>query len=547
MAIDLPPVMPPQLATHIQIEAASQANAEAITAVVAGITVRVVGNQYLSPSQITSILSAAETPSDAITALTRRYYNAGYLLVSVSYFRVDDTVTILVNQSTVKGIRGNSAITAHFKGLIGDPDLSLAEFDRARVLADLHAQRAGLAYSIAYEQHYDNQVILDFREVPVDDYDATDVVLEMNNKGSRFLGRYFGLAGLRQRFNTGTEASLAYKTIFEDLGEAGDGDGYQQLDFSVEHPFTFGLYGVDFTRIEYQRQPQISTSPGGGLGLGLCLPPLISCAPSGGSAVVDLDAEIDVATFSGEQVLYSNPVRRWSVFERIEYVNSEIQADVQSQPLLDESYQTVELGAKYSVRGALATSPSYFKAQLSLRAGFGDGGSLESDRSDGVGIGQRSADFVMLRPKLGYKFALAPHYELAVNLDGQFVDDTQLPQQQQYVLGGMNSLSAYLPGVLIGDNGYFVQAALNAKYRVWGMPLEASLFAEYGATSFNGVSGELGSNQSVADVGVRLSAMLGYGFETELVAAAPLMDDVVDKARVDTLESDFFWRLRWTY
>jgi hemolysin activation/secretion protein len=142
---------------------------------------------------------------------------------------------------------------------------------------------------------------------------------------------------------------------------------------------------------------------------------------------------------------------------------------------------------------------------------------------------------------------LADHYELAMNLDAQFSDGTQLPQQQQYVLGGMNSLSAYLPGVLIGDNGYFVHAALNAKYRAWGMPVEASIFAEYGATNFSDVSGELGMEQSLADAGVRFSASLGYGFETEFVAAVPLMDKVVDKARVDSLESDFFWRLRWTY
>jgi hypothetical protein len=546
MAIDLPPVMPPQLATHTQIEIAAQTNAEAITAVVAGITMRVVGNKYLSPAQIASLLAAAETPSAAITALTRRYYNAGYLLVSVSYFRVDDTVTVLVNQSTVKGMRGNVAITAHFNGLIGDPNLSLAEFDRARVLADLQAQRAGLAYSIAYEQHYDDQVILDFREVPVDDVDATDVVLEMNNKGSRFLGRYFGLVGLRHRFDSGTEAGLVYKNIFENFGEAGDGEGYEQLDISIEHPFTFGLYGADVTRIQYQRQPQVATN--GGDGSDFCAPPvLIACTPAAGGTVVNLDAEIDIVTLSGEQVLYSNPVRRWSVFQRLGYVNSEIQSDLQSASLLDESYQTIELGAKYSVRGALADGPSYFKAQLSVSAGFGDGGSLESDRSDGVGVGQRSAEFFMLRPKLGYKFALSPHYELAVNLDGQLADDTQLPQQQQYVLGGMNSLSAYLPGVLIGDNGYFVQASVSAKHRVLGVSLDASIFAEYGATSFNGVSGELGSVQAVADTGVRLSAVLAYGFVSELVAATPLLDDVVDKAHLDALEADFFWRLRWTF
>jgi hypothetical protein len=163
MAIDLPPVMPPQLASQIQIEAAARVETAAITAVIGGINIRVVGNTQLSTAQIEALLAESESPSDAITSLTRRYYNAGHLLVSVSYYRVENTVTVLVSQAAVKGVRGNPQVTAHFASLVGDRDLSLAEFDRARVLADLQAERAGLAYSIAYEQHYDNQVILDFR------------------------------------------------------------------------------------------------------------------------------------------------------------------------------------------------------------------------------------------------------------------------------------------------------------------------------------------------------------------------------------------------
>ena len=545
MAIDLPPVMPPQLASQIQIQAFASNKSPVISAVIGGINIRVVGNTQLSTAQIEALLAEAESPSAAITTLTRRYYNAGHLLVSVSYFRVDDTVTVMVNQAAVKGVRGNPQVTAHFASLVGDTDLSLAEFDRARVLADLQAERAGLTYSIAYEQHYDNQVILDFREQVLADHDATDFIVEMNNKGSRFLGRYFGLAGLKHQFSTGTELNIGYRTIFEELGEAGDGEDYQQFDIGLEHPFRFGLYGVEASHIQYQRQPQTSVSSAGGA---VCLPPLIACpAPVNSSASLDLDAKIDSFALSGEQVLSSNPIQRWTVFERIEHIQSEINAAAQSSPLLDERYQTFELGGKYSVRGSLAESPSYFKAQLSLKTGFGDGGSFASNTSEEVGIGKREAEFVLLQPKLGYKFALAPGYELALNFNGQFADNTQLPQQQQFVLGGMNSMSAYLPGVLIGDDGYFLHLGANGKHQWWGLTWETSLFAEYAATRFNNANGELAAKQSLADAGFRLLLKPGYGLETELLAAAPLMDDVVDSDRLDTLKADFFWRLRWVF
>ncbi|WP_373082198.1 hypothetical protein [Zhongshania sp.] len=544
MAIDLPPVMPPQLASQMQIEAAARVETAAITAVIGGINIRVIGNTQLSTSQIEVLLAEAESPSAAITALTRRYYNAGHLLVGVNYFRLDDTVTVLVTQAVVKGVRGNPQVTAHFASLVGDTDLSLAEFDRARVLADLQAERAGLAYSIAYEQHYDNQVILDFREQVVADHDATDFILEMNNKGSRFLGRYFGLAGVKHQFGSGTEMNIAYRTIFEELGEAGDGDDYQQFDIGFEHPFRFGLYGIEASHIEYQRRPQVTTSSSSG---GLCLPPLLNCAVVTGTETLDLDAEIDSVALSGEQVLASNPVQRWTVFERLEHISSEIHAAGHSEELLEERYQTLEVGGKYSVRGSLADAPSYLKAQLSLKAGFGDGGSFGRDASEDVSIGKREAEFLLVQPKLGYKFALAPNYELALNFNGQFADNTQLPQQQQFVLGGMNSMSAYLPGVLIGDDGYFFHLSANGKHQWLGFAWESSLFAEYAATRFKNTRGELSTNQSLADAGFRLALKPGYGFETELLAAVPVMDDVVDESRLAALEADFFWRLRWVF
>lgn len=549
MAIDLPPVMPPQLASQQEINAVADSSASVVSATIAGVQLKVLGNTLLSADQVQSVLDRAKAPSEAITALTRRYYSAGHLLVSLRYFRSGNTVTVLVSQSAVKGLRGDPQVTRHFQSLIGDTDLSLAEFDRARVLADLQAKRRGLSYNISYEQHFDDQVILNFQTQDAPAYQPREFTLDASNRGSRFLGRYFGAAGLRQQFSSGTEAALVYQTAFPDLGEAGDGDQYHQLELRLDHPFTFGLYGIDVSHIRYEREPEITMAEGGILG-GICLPPLISCEPD--TASVQLDAEITELALTGEQVLYSNPVRRLNLFQRLEHTDSSIELAGSSAELLDESYETATVGLRYSSRANQLNVTQFLKAELGLSVGLGDDdGSFGRDSDTGSGndvsIGKRSAEFVILRPQFAYQRDLAVGLQLDASFQAQLTDDKQLPQQQQFVLGGMESLSAYLPGVLIGDAGYYLKLELSSKQQWWGLDWEPGVFFEYGASQFVDASSTLGETQSLSDAGVRLKLALPKGFETELLAAASLHEDVTDERRGGDMEADFFWRLRWRY
>lgn len=546
MAIDLPPVMPPQLASQQEINAVAASSAAAVSATIAGIEVRVLGNTLLSAAQLQSVLDRSKTPSEAITTLTRRYYSAGHLLVSLRYFRSGNTVTVWVGQSAVKGLRGDPQVTRHFQSLIGDPDLSLAEFDRARVLADLQAKRRGVSYSISYEQHFDDQVILNFQSQDAPDYQPREITLDTSNRGSRFLGRYFGAAGFRQHFSTGTEATLVYQTAFPELGEAGDGDEYHQLEFRLDHPFTYGLYGINASHIRYEREPEIAGVAGGILG-GICLPPLISCGP--GTTSAQLDAEITELAVTGEQVLYSNPVRRLNAFQRLEHTDSKIELAGSHAELLAESYETATLGLRYASRANQLDVPQFLKAELGVSVGLsGDSGSFASDgNSRGVSIGKRSAEFVIVRPQLAYQRDLAASLQLNASFQAQLTGDKQLPQQQQFVLGGMESLSAFLPGVLIGDRGYYLKLELSSKQQWWGLDWAPGVFVEYGASEFVDAGTALGERQSLSDAGLRLKLALPRGFETELLAAASLHEDVIDERRGGDMEADFFWRLRWRY
>lgn len=544
MAIDLPPVMPPQLASQQEIQQSGQHAGAVQSRVIDGVELRVLGNTLLSAEQVNAVLAEAKVPSDAITGLSHRYYSAGHLLVSLRYFRSGNTVTVLVSQSQIKGLRGDAGITGHFESLVGDPDLTLAEFDRARVLADLKADRSGVDYTISYEQHFDDQIILNFHARPRPEHRPGQVTAEVNNRGSRFLGRYFGSLGWRQQFANGTEASMAAETAFPDLGEAEDGEQYYQFAVGVDHPFSLGLYGLEFSHLAYERQPRVVLD-NGGLG-GLCLPPLISC--QGQTATAQVDAEISQLALRGEQVLYSNPVQRLNLFQRLEHIDSELKLADGEGTLLNESYQVASVGLRYASRADPLDRPESLSAELGVSMGMGDDkGSFATDTGPGVSIGKRSAEFAVLRTALAYQWEVASGWQLQGRFTAQLSDDTQLPQQQQWVLGGIDGLAAYLPGVLVGDEGWFARVAVGRSQQWLGLAWRPGLFVEYGASEFADASGALARQQSLADAGLSLALDLPRGFATELVAATPLHEDVVDDDRRGQLEADFFWRLRWTY
>ncbi|RNL60323.1 ShlB/FhaC/HecB family hemolysin secretion/activation protein [Zhongshania marina] len=557
MAIDLPPVMPPQLATPAQVSAYSAVAAAELSATINGTNVRVLGNRYLADSEVKNILSSARTPAEGIINLTKRYYQSGHLLVRIRYAREGDGVIVFVEQLTLSEIRGDAEIQPYFEGLAGDSDLSISEFDRARILANLKAERGGYEYSMSYQETGNNAVALVMTKTAVENYDRTDFILEANNKGSRFLGRYFGLAGIKHDFENGTELSLAYQTTFADLGESRDGDSLDQFSLSIDHPFVSGLYGIDLSYVEYNRDPQVAQTQ-----TGLCILGLIGCGTTTSITTVNLDAEILQAAFRGEQILFSGVDSRLSVTEKVEHVDSVVEQAGSSSKLLEETYQVVDIGLKY--QKARYKTEELPGAQLNMGinflAGFGDGGTLDNygeyqaafaQQFPGTAIpdvvpAARTAEFLALQANARYMVQIAEDTLLSFAANAQFADE-QLPQQQQFVLGGMNTLSAYLPGVLVGDEGYYINATLEKTFNWNEYKISPSIFAEYGATWFNNASSSFGDTQAIADAGVRLRIEFSDNLFTEFVAALPVYDDVSNNDDLDTFEADFYWRVRFTF
>ncbi|WP_288364569.1 ShlB/FhaC/HecB family hemolysin secretion/activation protein [uncultured Spongiibacter sp.] len=559
MAIDLPPVMPPVNADVAQVQAAKNASATVIEADVNGTTVRVYGNEYLSDSELRDLLASAKTPAEAVIGLAKRYYQDGHLLMKVDYARMLDSVAILVKQLRLNDVTGAEEIRPYFADLAGDADLSIAEFHRAKVLADLRSRRAGYDYDISYVEQGDDAVDIQLSRTAIENYDATEIIVEANNKGSRFLGRYFGLAGVKHKFESGTQASVSYQTAFTDLGESRDGEELNQVSISVDHPFAHGLYGIEVNYVDYLREPTVNqTNPGS------CVLGPLFCTPGTTSSTgVELDAEILQATLRGEQVLYSTPWQQFSLTERIEFIDSTIDQEGRSEKLLDENYQVVELGGRYTLNRFQSEeqNAARLNASLKLRAGFGDGGTLDrydeyraayQQQNPGQPVPDivapaRTAEFIALLPSLSYEQRITDGVTMKTTARGQFADE-QLPQQQQFVLGGMDSMSAYLPGVLIGDEGYHLKVSLNKAIKAAeGLKLTPSLFAEYGGSWYNNTNSDFGDEQALADAGLRLKLEYGDFLYSELVAAKSIYDDVVNDDFIEELEADFYWRLRLTF
>lgn len=568
MAIDFPSALPPQQATVVQI--AEWAGASNIyQGVVNGYQIRVSGDHYLSREQLDKIFKSATTPSQAIFLMSSAALRNGHMLVSMQYAPDGEAIYVHALQARVVELKGGE-ISTFFTDLKDKPSLSRAEFDRARVMANVRSERTGIDYSVSYtvDENTPERVAMVFSGEPREDHDATDLVFKFGNQGSRYVGRYFGDVGLSHNFDDGSRATAMVETAFTDLGESRGGEDYYRVQLTADRPFAAGLYGVSAGHTEYSQDlgssSTSSTTTASNSGL-ICdvLGVLGLCTPSSTATIstqrVGLDAKINTLGISGEQVLFSDLSSRLNVFERLDYIDSQIDVGVFGN-LQDEKYATLELGGKYFSADLRGPKALRWSAQLSLKAGVtGDTGSLGTYKeyraqylANNAGAttapqvvpSARTAEFISLMPRFTAKLPIAGAGDLRLNTMAQLANE-QLPQQQQWVLGGMGSISAYLPGVLAGDSGYYGKLDYAQSLRVLGIDIEPEVFVEYGSAWFENAAGEDGEARSIVDAGVRFNTDLAWGVQVDAVIARAIADDgFANSSTLKPYETDFYFSLK---
>ncbi len=563
MAIDLPPAIPPKLTNAEQI-AVYASSSQAYAGKVDGYELRVTGDHYLSDAELARIFEAAETPSQAILLINSAAHRKGNLLVVLQYAPVNNVVHVHALQGKVAGVEGASEITPYFDGLVGDFDLKRSEFDRARVMANVRSGRTGVDYDVSYRQVENDpgNITLVFEGAPKEDHDSTDLILQLGNQGSRFVGRYFADAGVTHNFDNGTRLGLGYETAITEWGESREGDDYEQFQLKLDHPFSSGLYGIDASYLEYTQEIRLSdtSDPAAGnplLGLLCGLDPNnAACVGVVTEQLLNLDAEVSRVGVSGEHVLSSDHNRRFSLYERLEYVDSQIEEASTGEAFQDENYTTLEVGAKYHRASQVGKKTLKWNVAASVKGGVtGDDGTLgtydqfvaefDANKTDPdakaptVTPSARTAEFVTFKPRVAAELALDDNDSLNFQFAAQIADE-QLPQQQQWVLGGISQISAYLPGVLVGDTGYYSKGSYDHRWEWEGVTLSFSLFAEYGTAQFENASGVEGDTRSIADAGIGLTATFGKTLEVRAVAAESIDEENFDDRFLERTEADFF-------
>lgn len=554
MSIDLPPTLPPQLVELDFIESHA-AREQPVSVAVNGFELHVTGAHYLSEVDLRELLELAETPSQAILLIASSMARRGHLLVTTYYARQRNVVFVHALHGTVDGLEGPPAVTGYFAGLEGESELKRSQYDRARVMANVRSDRTGVDYSVSIrrDDEQPDRITLQFEGSPRDDYKPWDMTLQFGSHGSRFAGRHIADVGAGYNFGTGTRLQGNYQRAFPELGGSRDIDDFQMFQFGVDHPSRWGLYGLDANYTEHTQElgpvPVTTTTCSFALG-GSC----VATTSETEQAFFNLDAEIWRYGLSGEQVLSSDANYRLSLFQRLEYVDSQIEASNNLGIVQDEVYTTLELGARYQRLHALGDRRLQWGVRGGVKGGLSsDSGTLGAGAdTPGPAIGKRSAEFVSVNPEAMARFFWSDWSFMELRAIGQMANE-QLPQQQQWVLGGINSLAAYLPGVLVGDNGFFARGTYSYRWDLgWGR-LTGSVFAEHGAAWFENVrrdpdSGiDFGSSRSVTDAGIELRLEFLENYELRAVAAESLRENNVSDTTLDRNSVDVMMVLKASF
>ena len=524
MPLDLPPPLPPQQADAAVLEerhAVASSQGDVIQIGVGQYTLRISGNTYLSEGRIREVVEVGKTPSQVILLLNALYAAEGYLFVNVEYARRgnSDTIYVQVNEGHLADVEAPPELAPYFEKFEGERGVRKRDLEPMRVLAQIKADRMGRDVSSEYRIDDSNPEAFTLRlegeEKPA--HDPVTFTTVFGNPGNRFLGRYFGFANAKIDTPGGDQIGVGYGTAFTGLGDTRNGESYDNYSLSYSTVTTLGLYSLSASHTEYEVEERF-----------------------------DLDdreeAEIFRLKASGSQFLYADEKTRWVLEQELQYTYSIIEfvsadpPDLIGQRAQDEEYGAFRLGTTVS------RSWELFDRRGSVSGGAGYKRGLGGNVENLVNTGRRT-DFNILDAKMTLRYLFPWELVGSLDLKGQKSIERLVPQDEQWVLGGTDNLSAYLPGILIGDSGAYARLQLQLpRWKLFDRPYRFSLFTEAGTAKFE--NGPEQSSRSACDAGVKLEAAPADWLELKLYAAEGFCESNLDSDFVERNEADLFFNVK---
>ncbi|OCX74197.1 ShlB/FhaC/HecB family hemolysin secretion/activation protein [Acidithiobacillus thiooxidans] len=507
MQADTPPFLPSSHPPAIHQLAAPSHGARQLVIQSHGYSYLVTGNTLLASSRIRTILLHASTPQEAVGALSMAYRKSGYFLVAVKASVENKNIHIMVVQGQISKKDIASGLGWFYSGLQGE-DLTESTIIRRNILAESYSARNGqqLGVNFTPSQNPDG-TDLNVQQTPRPNYQMLGGNLLFGNYGSRYISSYLVGGSVYLHPGAGLQIDGNYTRGLSGLSKDSAGSTYYQGSIGINSITPWGTYGFSSQWTHYLL---------------------------GQTAPYYFTGNIVSYALNGSQLLFANTNSRLISNEAFTIVGNKVTALQKLYTLTQQDYDYYTLGITYNHVFRPFSTVGNLTASINYNQGVsGFHGTLVKVP------GTPTPKFHYLTFNLNYSENNLPlGFSAQFTSSGQWAFNT-LPQNQQWVVGGFGSVSAYNSGTLVGDSGYSARLSLQspALHR-YGVSASGSLFFETAGVTSHYLSPGQAPWQNLSDVGIGLNVSTRWGTTLSVMSALPVAHSVYPASSAENLHKN---------
>ncbi|MDB5971888.1 MAG: hypothetical protein JWQ90_4338 [Hydrocarboniphaga sp.] len=516
MSVDLPPPIP---AEPVEISEIRRQGDDFVSVAVQKYQVHIIGPALVDRTGLADSLGAAVKLSEVVEIVRANYYKAGYPGTRVRYAAVDHDIYVQVIEDPIVRIEMAQPYASYFSGVAEKAPLTDAMIEPARTLASELADRTGSTAQLILAAE-SGGLALGLAQQPSDrsplHFDAG-----FGNPGNRFLGRYFASAAASLDTRWGDSLRVSTTDVVRGLDGRSDGVSYggYTLDWSRVTPA--GIFGISGQTLRY-RQELPATATGLAALLGFADP-------------VELHGALDQVEASWATILAAGFDHRVGVTLKADYVDKRVHAENPESTVQSQEYPSLEAGLQFLKAVPLFDEKLQLSGGLSARKGL-DGGRSPSPEQADLG-------YVLLRPSVRLEMSMDQGWGGSMSLSGQLSRDS-VPEQQQFLGGGVGNLDGFLPGALIGDEGGLARLQVDAKtFRSGNFSLTPHAFVEVAGASLHATPLNSSEHSTLADAGISLDLSYRTWLTAAVSSAMPIAHHGYSSTELHNERSDIVFSL----
>ena len=473
--------------------------------------VHVIGPDVVSKGTLEGAISGAENLSDVVRRIQGAYYLAGYPAVRVVYALAEPDLYVQVTLGKVTKVEAPDRYLPYFDQLAGADPLTDEQLEPGRTFASLHADRAGQSAVPTYVPDGDGAIL---RIEPNDNGPGrSSMGLGFGNPGNRFVGRHFIDWFAKHSFTTGDELRATGRYGMNGMDREDGARGYGDFSVGWGKVTPWGLLALQGRFTGYQVEAQA---------IGLPDP-------------LKLTGNIGEVELGWSGLLHSSFYSRWGVSAKVDYTRKILEFASSEDDIQQQEYGSVEAATQYSQVVRPMDLPIELSAGVAVRSGLGD------NKTD-QGRVQADLGYLLFKPTVGVSVRFGEYATIRTAVIAQITDDT-VPEQQQWVMGGVGNIEAYLPGVASGDSGGLARVQWETDSQsLMGIGVVPRLFVEYGFAKFENGTGDEGDKQRLADGGASLAFTRGP-FEASVSYAESIQEKKIAKDVLHDSDANAFFRV----